>query len=112
MLIPLVFKMMLGHAWTAFKNKTAKAVSEHFFLIHFQPHLVIVLGLICEFPSFRIFDGTSSLQPQLEKLGTKLKSCCRTSSECCVIVEKAFLFSNDERSWVYTQLHSDGSFPH
>jgi len=24
-----------------------------------------------------IFDGTSSLQPQLEKLGTKLKSCCR-----------------------------------
>lgn len=59
--------------------------------------------------SFRIFDGTSSLQPQLEKLGTKLKSCCRTSRVSAVIsVEKAFNFC---RSWIYTSLDWSSWWP-
>jgi len=54
MLIPLVFKMMLGHAWTVFKNKTSKAVFGALVLTHFQLDVVIlVLGSICKFQDLR-----------------------------------------------------------
>lgn len=85
-------------------TKHQKLFSEHLFWPTFN--LTSWFWFLDRSASFRIFDGTSSLQPQLEKLGTKLKSCCRTSRVSAVIsVEKAFNFC---RSWIYTSL--DWSF--
>jgi hypothetical protein len=67
MLIPLVFKLLLG--WQIHDAIDVFAASRH---------LVLPALNFSSFLHFRIFDSTSSLQPQLEKLSTKLKTCCRT----------------------------------